>query len=166
MRTPRMNFHFIEWESKTGDVLCGKELDKGLSASSSSLPSFHPAHWWKVHRERSPPSLPAEISVQETSSPVSVLTLRLYLLQARDLRAAEKEKKEKWLLLSNMSFQSLMPCYAFEDFSFQESTKLQLTLSTEKCGMLWREVTHCSPTARWHGAIHSGEDTVAQADSS
>lgn len=100
MRTPRMNFHFIEWESKTGDVLCGKELDKGLSASSSSLPSFHPAHWWKVHRERSPPSLPAEISVQETSSPVSVLTLRLYLLQARDLRAAEKKGKERKVVVA------------------------------------------------------------------
>lgn len=84
---------------------------------------------------------------QKTSSQSQhSLYLRLYLVQTRDLELLRRKEKKKWLLFSNMSFQSLKPCYAFE--AILSPREYKISLGCPPTGMVYcgESTTHCSPT--------------------
>lgn len=92
---------------------CGHSLMQGIGQRPLLLPAqVSPIFLSSLLKKSTSGGEPTRSSSRDESKdrqPISVLTLlRFYLVQARDLELLRrKEKKERWLLLSNMSFQSL-----------------------------------------------------------
>lgn len=148
----------------TGDTWKSQECTFTSQNKKSKLEIFFVAkNWTKV------PLLPAQVSpiflysslmksirrgarqvflqrwMPKDLLPISAfILLRLYLVQTRDLELLRRKKK--WLLFSNMSFQSLKSCYAFEAILSPREYKISrgCPLTGMVCG--GESTTHCNPT--------------------
>lgn len=154
MEILRMQFHFIKWGSETNDTLCCKELEplcKGPSASSSSLSHLSIQLTDEKYTGGKLTRSSCKDQYQKIPWPISVLTLRLYVVQARDdLRVAEK--KVKSCCSEICPFRMLW----LWGFLFLKEYKASLRAVYWQMGYVVERGQHTPVIAQPHGAINSG----------